>query len=222
LKLRLILAAGAFTALAAGARAELTFRATTIALKAEAGQEVLRGEFDFTNSGAGPVSILEVKPACGCTSGVPGKKTYAPGEAGTIAAVFTIGERTGHQVKKMILRTDEKAGGLYELTLEADIPPYITLDPRLLLWPLHGPRDARPVTIAYPAGRFLKLTSLGDPSGAFTAKLADSGGGPPTSVLISPVATDTPLLATMLFTFTREDGHQIQRSVFLRILGPAP
>jgi hypothetical protein len=222
LKLRLLLAAGAYAALAASGFARLDFCSTTIVLKAVAGQEVLRGQFVFTNSGKAAVTILEVKAACGCTSGVPEKKVYAPGETGTIAATFAIGERVGHQVKTLILRTDEGTEGLYQLKLEADIPPYITVEPRLLLWPRGSVLEAKTVTIGYPAGKFLKLTSFGDASGHFRARLAGPGGQPPSSVFISPVATDTPLLATMMFTFTREDGYQIQRSVFLRILGEGP
>jgi hypothetical protein len=207
---------------AAGVRAGLTFKSTSIVLEAAVGQEVLRGRFEFTNAGSAPVSILEVKPACGCTSGVPEKKTYAAGETGAVSAQFVIGERTGHQVKTMILRTDEKSGALYQLTIVTDIPPFITLDPRLILWHQNGAPDARNVAIAYPAGKFLKLTSVVDPSGKFRAHIADSGGGPPTSVQVWPVSTDTQLLATMLFLFVGTDGHEIQRSVFLRVLGPAP
>jgi hypothetical protein len=222
LKFRLFLAAWACVALAAGARAELRFKATTIQLKAEVGQEVLRGRFEFTNAGAGPVSIVEVKAACGCTSGIPEKRTYAAGEAGAISAAFTIGERTGHQAKTLIVRTDEKRGALYELTIVTDIPPFITLDPRLLLWHLNAAPDARQVRIAYPAGRFLKLTSVEDASGRFRASLMGPPGEPVSAVLIAPVSTGTPLLATMMFTFVGEDARVVQRSVFLRILGAEP
>ncbi|MBL4590685.1 MAG: DUF1573 domain-containing protein [Phycisphaerales bacterium] len=44
--------------------------------------------FQFKNMGQGPVTILKIKPACGCTAVELKQTTYAPGESGVIEVIF--------------------------------------------------------------------------------------------------------------------------------------
>ena len=96
-------------------------------------ETVLTADFTFTNAGNRPVRIEDVKSGCGCTTALPDKKDYAPGEKGHITATFTIGERTGLQ---KILITVKFAGETppVPLLLVAHIPVCMTVTPELLYW----------------------------------------------------------------------------------------
>lgn len=62
--------------------------------------------FNFTNTGLEPVTILELKPGCGCLSGKLDKKTYAPNESGTVHVTFNLEKRLGAQRKGITVKTD--------------------------------------------------------------------------------------------------------------------
>ena len=53
--------------------------------------------FQFSNNGDYPITITSVKTSCGCTTAGLDKKTYQPGENGTITATFEFGQRIGLQ-----------------------------------------------------------------------------------------------------------------------------
>jgi Protein of unknown function (DUF1573) len=76
--------------------------------------------FWFTNTGSSPAKIMEVKPACGCTSGKHTKEEVAPGEKGFVELKFDPKGKTGIQSKSatVILNTDPKT---HSLTFKAEI-----------------------------------------------------------------------------------------------------
>lgn len=61
-------------------------------------------EFEFTNSGTEPVTILEAKGSCGCTKVSFPQAAIAPGESASITAGFT-SEKPGVFKKSIRLRT---------------------------------------------------------------------------------------------------------------------
>jgi hypothetical protein len=64
-----------------------------VELTAKPGEKEVIGLFRFVNSGNTTITVTDIKPGCGCTTAELIKRTYAPGEAGEIKAVFTIGDR---------------------------------------------------------------------------------------------------------------------------------
>jgi hypothetical protein len=188
-------------------------------LPAAPGQEILKGSFPFTNAGAAPVTIVELKPGCGCTLPVLAKRTYQPGESGHIDVQFVVGEREGHQEKQIAVRTDEASGGVYSLAIKADIPPYLGLNPRLLIWHQGDAPQSQTVSIHYPSDAEYRLTSVSESTGRFhVGPVRQSAGGLP-QIDIAPVATDAARLGTVIFNFIGPNGHTLTRSVYLRILG---
>ncbi len=53
-------------------------------------------------------------------------------------AVFSVEGRTGFQRKSISVTTDEPGHPTARLTLETDIPAFVTVEPRMLVWPIGG------------------------------------------------------------------------------------
>ena len=113
---------------------DLKWENPTIEITAKPGSEEVTGAFRFVNAGSRPVTITSVQTTCGCTTAEPTKQTYAPGEAGEIRAIFTIGGRTGLQEKMITVATDADSARPAGLMLRVTIPELFTLTPGLLLW----------------------------------------------------------------------------------------
>jgi len=215
--LRFIVLATALPFFSDPARAELQFRQTKLVLPAAVGQEELRGGFDFRNAGTVPVTITNLTTSCGCTTAALERKTYDPGESGTIIATFSAGERSGHQSKTIVVQTNEPKDNVYELTVEADIPPVIVVDPRLLVWNRGVPTDPQVVKVTYAGGKTYRLASAVDASGRFVAEIVTTPGQNAPEIRIKPVRTDEGVLGVMLLDFIAADGARLQRSVLMRV-----
>ena len=137
---------------AASAQASLTWKTRTLELDAKLADEAVRGHFEFVNQGDSPVTITSIKTSCGCTTTKLDKKTYAPGESGSIEAHFRVGDSKGTQAKKIVVRTDEKKAAVTTLTLKVNVPKVLDVSTRLLLWT--DASDLGPRTI--------QIKSLGD------------------------------------------------------------
>src|SRR5207245_2343796 len=61
----------------------------------------------YQNTGTTPVHFKSVKASCGCTTTQTQKEMVNPGEKGEIVATFTIGDRTGQQIKTVTVQTDD-------------------------------------------------------------------------------------------------------------------
>src|SRR5437870_5813393 len=60
----------------AAAHAGLQWEKKELEFRADASAGEVKAEFNFTNTGDGPVTIESVQSSCGCTTAVLDKKTY--------------------------------------------------------------------------------------------------------------------------------------------------
>lgn len=151
--LALVLAVPVFTA-----RAELVWEKTEQSFKTVPGQVTVKAAYPFKNSGADPVTITGLKTSCGCTTATPSKLTYAPGESGTIDAVFSIGTRTGLQKKTIRIETSDHRS--QELRLTVSIPELLHIEPTFVLWTAGEPATEKIVTLTVKADPPFKITGL--------------------------------------------------------------
>lgn len=86
--------------------AELTFSEVRVEQTADPKQEAATAVFRFQNTGAKPVSIVDLNTSCRCISASTAKQTYAPGERGEVVAklVLTAGEEL--EEKSVYVLTD--------------------------------------------------------------------------------------------------------------------
>jgi len=69
---------------AAAPASALHWENPTVEADSKIGQKIFRTAYRFTNIGSSPVSVVEIKPSCGCVATELDKSDYAPGESGEI------------------------------------------------------------------------------------------------------------------------------------------
>lgn len=153
LLLILVLAASACTA-----RAELVWEKTEQSFTTVAGQVMVKAAYPFKNNGTEPVTLTGLTTSCGCTTATPSKLTYAPGESGTINAVFSIGSRTGLQKKTIRVETNDRK--TRELLLTVEIPELLHIEPAFVLWTGGEPAAEKIVMLTVKADPPFKITGL--------------------------------------------------------------
>ncbi|MEP6604116.1 MAG: DUF1573 domain-containing protein, partial [Spartobacteria bacterium] len=119
---------------AAAARAELKWEQTSLELHPAIGEKQAVGHFKYQNVGKTPVHFKSVHASCGCTAAQSQKEQVAPGEKGEITATFTIGDRTGTQVKTVTVETDETPNASMVLTMKTVIPDLLSVAPTFVYW----------------------------------------------------------------------------------------
>ncbi|HEX8311071.1 MAG TPA: DUF1573 domain-containing protein [Chthoniobacteraceae bacterium] len=114
--------------------------------------------FTFRNAGTQPVTIKKVRTTCGCTSAVPDKKSYGPGETGDVKVKFTFGSRIGQQRKTATVITDaEQQPTVLDLRVWVQEP--LTIQPALVFWRIGEAADAKEVRLT-ASGAPIRVTSV--------------------------------------------------------------
>lgn len=175
--------------LCATAHAELKWEQTTLELRPAVGDKQAIGHFKYKNVGKTPVNFKSVKSSCGCTAAQPQKNEVPPGEKGEITATFTIGGRTGTQVKTVTVETDEPAQATTVLTLKAVLPEMLTLNPTFVFW--KGGDEAKPKTILAKAGKDFpaKNIKVTCSNGEFTADVEPGSASGEWKINVQPKQT---------------------------------
>lgn len=116
------------------ASAKLHFENSSIVHKAALDETEYTATFAFTNRGNKPVTVKEVHSSCGCTTALPSKRVFEPGESGEISATFDYGPREGKQIKSIRVETDQEEEPRIVLTLEVTIPSVMEVSPSVVMW----------------------------------------------------------------------------------------
>src|SRR6266480_4648233 len=167
----------ALTALAQAARSELKWEQTSVDLKPALGDKQAVAHFKYENVGNTPVHFKSVHASCGCTAAQTQNEQVAPGQKGEITAIFTIGGRTGTQVKTVTVQTDDPERSSIVLTLKAVITPLLEFQPTLVYW--QNGEEPKPKIITAKANKDAAIKKLDVSSSTpdFTAKV-DPGSAP--------------------------------------------
>lgn len=96
-----------FTLALASKALALEWSSQLVNLTPEAGAKEVRTKYAFRNDTKGTVHIVDLTTSCGCTVATTRSPDIPAGASGTIDVVFTIGQRTGQQEKKIFVQTDE-------------------------------------------------------------------------------------------------------------------
>jgi Protein of unknown function (DUF1573) len=193
-------------AVVARAFAALEWESTTVQVDAGPLDEKIDVVFRFTNTGANAVTIAQTHASCGCTVATLDKKTFAPGEAGELRAVYTVGDGViGLQEKTVTVETADSPAESFLLTLRVNVPGLWEVQPKFVKWE-HGeaptaktvtiralhPEIAKPVAAEARDTRFAaEVRTAPDESGVYVVSIT------PTSTEVAMftsviVATDAP------------------------------
>jgi len=92
------------------------------------GQMVLH-TFKIRNLGKGRLLISGVKTSCGCTAAQPTKTTLAPGEEAEITASFDTRFRTGHQLRTIMVSTNDPGNPSALMTIHGVVRQRVAATP---------------------------------------------------------------------------------------------
>lgn len=167
--------------------AELTWEQKVIRLDVHPLQVEGKTSFHFKNIGTNTVDILAVRTTCGCMKASASTKRVAPGESGTIDAVFNYREKTGPQRKAVAVRTrDSKPVILY---VEANIKDAFSLSVKRMDWALSGDRDPKTCRMTNRFETPYNLVSSTSSSDQFVVKLIPIREGFEYEVVVTPKAS---------------------------------
>ena len=89
-------------------------------------------QFQFKNTGQGPLHISKIKSSCGCAVADLDKKTYAPGESGTVKVKYHSPRKEGPVTKHLYILSDDKKHPSTTLIIKALVESKVAVDPEKL------------------------------------------------------------------------------------------
>ncbi|MBV9876511.1 MAG: DUF1573 domain-containing protein [Verrucomicrobia bacterium] len=167
-------------------------------LSVKPGEKAVTAKYRFTNSSTSPVTIVDVRPSCGCTTATLAKKTYAPGESGEIEAKLNFAGHTGHQEKWIYVTTNVAGTQPMLLTLAVDIPLDITIEPEFVMWSIGEPAIPKTIRIVVPYGFPAKIVSVQTDNPAIQVQLKEARAGKQWEVKVTPTETKELMKAIVL------------------------
>jgi hypothetical protein len=189
-----------FAVLPMVANGGLTFSERKIELSSKPSDEKVSFLFHFTNEGELNVDIEDVNLSCACLSAKTDKPSYAPGEKGTLEAVFTIGSFTGLQRKTLTLVSREKGGEENERTgLMAilNIPDVITITPELLQWSVGEEAKEKSYKLKVTHSEPVHIKEVSCSREGFEFRVVEKEKGRLYEVYLKPAQTGKPMLGLL-------------------------
>jgi hypothetical protein len=169
----------------------LNWESKTAHIELTSGEPRGTGQFHFTNNTATTVKITAMETSCECTVAQPEKRTFAPGEKGTLPVFYSSKGNTGRRTYVIAVTTDEDGKTVHYLKLVVDTYPEITVTPRTVVWENGEERTAKTVTVRIDANSGVKLTGAAPDRDVVAVEL-EVGDKPGQSVLrLTPKARDT-------------------------------
>ena len=158
-------------------------------LSVKPGEKAVTAKYRFTNNSTSPVTIVDVRPSCGCTTATLAKKTYAPGESGEIEAKLNFAGHAGHQEKWIYVTTNSAGTEPTLLTLAVDIPPDITIEPQFVMWRIGDPLTPKTIRVVVPDGFPSKIVAAQTDNPAIQVQLQEVMAGKQWEVKVTPTGT---------------------------------
>lgn len=204
-------------------RAALSWENKKVELTSELGESIIRTGYCFTNTGKTTISVLAVRPSCGCVSTFLTKFDYAPGEGGQIKITFDLGmdEFAKLQKRTIAVVTSDAPKKPTVLQLRVHVPEAVSVSPEALVWH-HGekPKAKEAVVNAGSSVAAIKLiqTAFND---NFTVEVRPEIEGRRYRLRITPKNTGNPSYASIKFmvqspSFTR----RVDCGVNVNVEGP--
>ena len=151
------------------AHAELVWENTEIHFTPHPAQVFQDTVFQFSNTGTQTVTLVTLQSGCGCLTATTEKRTYQPGETGTVSIRFNLKNRTGKQRKNLLIETNTKQK--ISLYVTADIPVAYTARPGPLPTRQAQPENTRCIRLTNPNKTPIKLHLLSLPNKEVSAEI---------------------------------------------------
>ncbi len=151
-------------------------------------------KFCFTNTGTGPVRIIELKKSCTCIAAPLEKSHYMQNEDGVICGQLLIAGKSGRVVQRLEIVTDETENPSYFLEIELDIPQFASMLPKLLVWRKLEEPESKKLAVSLNKDYAAKLVSVKSDSDNIAARVLpeSDGDGGSYVVEVAPLSTELP------------------------------
>src|ERR1043166_1110940 len=161
----------------AAAHASLQWEQIAVELHPAINDKQAIGHFKYQNTGKSPIHFKDVHASCGCTAARTQQDIVNPGEKGEITATFTIGDRTGTQVKTISVQTDDPdtVKASTQLKLTAIIPQALEVNPSFIFWQDKEEPKPKIVTVKVAKDFPVKDLKVTPSSHDFETKVEKSG-----------------------------------------------
>jgi hypothetical protein len=179
--------------------------------------KMVTAKYRFTNTSSSPVTIVDVRPSCGCTTATLAKKTYASGESGEIDATFNFAGHVGHQEKWIYVSTNLAGSQPALLSLVVDIPPDVTIQPDFVMWRIGDPLAPKTMRVSIPDGIPAKMVAVQTDNPRMQAQLNELPDGNEWEVTITPTETSEPVEAIVAIRSDYPAEHPITYRAYARV-----
>ncbi len=200
--------------------AQIAFDQMELSVTPKPGEKEVSAIFRFTNMGPGSVRISSTKTSCSCTVATLDRDRYETGERGVILATFTIGDRTGDQVKLIQVVTDSPEVPPIELTMKIHLPGP-SVDVTQAVWTVGQPLTSHMITITVPANDPMRLVGASSSSGSFDCRLDKTERPHVYTVTITPRDTSAQVLDTIVIE-TVPASKLIIAAMVMPLSSPSP
>ena len=175
---------------------QIVWETTRVSQNVEPSAEVVTAVFPFVNGGDSPLTILEMRASCGCTTPELDKKIYQPGESGQITDFFYVGNRQGKQVKSIRVTTDA-AEEPTVLKMETLIPEMIALEPNYLFWQIGKQPEPKSVEVNIVLDHPIHITSVESSDSRVGVELEELEAGKRYRIRATPTQTESRMRSTI-------------------------
>ena len=196
--------------------AGLKWDAVTLEHVAKVGDDSLQLAFAFSNPDARPVTIVDVKPSCGCTATLLERRTYAPGEKGVLTVLLDakgLGGVAGENDRGLCRR--------FEATHDAHLAGHdsavVEVSPRLWWWPVSAAALAREAIVSLNRGVNFKITSVKTDGLAMEVTLQPTAEQDRFWLVAKPALIATAVQATVTLSLASEGAAPREFVVFAQV-----
>ena len=173
--------------------------------------------YRFTNIGASTVSIVDVRPSCGCTTATLAKKEYAPGESGEIEAKLNFAGHVGHQEKWIYVTTNVPGSEPALLSLAVDIPPEVTIQPEFVMWRIGDPLEPKTMRVVLPEGIPIKMIAAQADNPTMQVQFREVQAGKEWEMRVTPTSTREAIKAVVTIRSDYPAGNPASYSAYARV-----
>ena len=154
---------------------DLKFEKTEVDIRPSPTDTTAVAHFKYENTGTKPIHIASVQTSCGCTVATLKSNDVAPGDKGEITATLNIGNRMGMQTKAITVNSDDPAHPQTILTLKADIPVLLEVQPIFVFWKQDDEMKPKIITVTAPKDSPVKKITVTSTDPDITAKVEPDG-----------------------------------------------
>lgn len=135
--------------------------------------EIISHDFILTNEGVSPLHVSAVRPDCGCVLTRLGDDTLAPGESAVLKVKFDLKGRSGQQMRRIIIESNDPIRPRFVLALIGEALAPVEILPDRIYWGnIHiAALVEKSCEIRFSEGDESYITSVVSPDPAFAAEL---------------------------------------------------